>query len=128
MVKTIAVNYPAKTVLEISNSEGQQTVATYNNVDSDSYEEYEPVMEFKDYVSKNTDGRFVELINNDQMEVYLSTTGRNVNHTYLCRVPIDINYSVGFSTWLNIKQEKMKGEDRNGKEILKEIPKPDRDE
>ena len=47
--------------------------------------------------------------------------GRNVNHTYLCRVPIDINYSVGFSTWLNIKQEKMKGEDRNGKEILKEI-------
>ena len=127
-VREIAANYPAKTILEISNSEGQQTVSTYNNGDSDAYEEYEPVMEFKDYVGKQTDGRFVELINNDQMEVYLSTTGRNTNHTYLCRVPIDINYSVGFSTWLNIKQEKMKGEDRNGKEILKEIPKPDRDE
>jgi len=127
-VREIAANYPAKTILEISNSEGQQTVSTYNNGDSDAYEEYEPVMEFKDYVGKQTDGRFVELINNDQMEVYLSTTGRNTNHTYLCRVPIDINYSVGFSTWLNIKQEKMKGEDRNGKEILHEIPKPDRDE
>ena len=127
-VREIAANYPAKTILEISNSEGQQTVSTYNNGDSDAYEEYEPVMEFKDYVGKQTDGRFVELINNDQMEVYLSTTGRNKNHTYLCRVPIDIHYSVGFSTWLNIKQEKMKGEDRNGKEILHEIPKPDRDE
>ena len=127
-VREIASNYPAKTILEISNSEGQQTVSTYNNADSDAYEEYEPVMEFKDYVSKQTDGRFVELLNNDQMEVYLSTTGRNKNHTYLCRVPIDIHYSVGFSTWLNIKQEKMKGEDRNGKETLHEIPKPDRDE
>jgi len=128
MVQTIASNYPVKTVLEIVNSESEQTISTYNTNDNDSYEEYAPVMRFKDYVKERTADRFVTLIDNEQMELYLSTVGGNKNSTFLCRIPIDISYSTGFTTYLNIKQEKIRGEDKNGKEKLQEVPKPDRDE
>ena len=128
MVQTIASNYPVKTVLEIVNSESEQTISTYNTNDNDTYEEYAPVMRFKDYVKEQTSDRFVTLVDNEQMELYLSTVGGNRNSTFLCRIPIDIQYSTGFTTYLNIKQEKIKGEDKNGKEKLQEVPKPDRDE
>ena len=128
MVKIIASNYPVRTVLEIVNSESEQTISTYNTNDRDSYEDFAPIMRFKDYVSKRTDGKFVTLIDNDELELYLSTTGGNKNHSYLCRIPIDIRYSTGFTTYLNMKKEKIKGTDKNGKEKLQEIPKPDRDE
>ena len=128
MVQTIASNYPVKTVLEIVNSESEQTISTYNTNDNDSYNEFAPVMRFKDYVKERTNDRFVTLVDNEQMELYLSTIGGNRNSTFLCRIPIDISYSTGFTTYLNIKQEKIRGEDKNGKEKLQEVPKPDRDE
>jgi len=128
MVKTIAKNYPVKTILETSNSESEQTISTYNNTDGDSYIDYQPVMRFKDYVKDITDDRFVTLIDSDEMELYLSTVGGNKNHTYLCRIPIDISYSTGFTTYLNIKKEKIKGTDSKGRDKLQEVPKPDRDE
>ena len=128
MVKKIARNYPVKTILEVTNSESEQTIATYNRNDTDSYEEFEPIMRFKDFVIAQTDNKFVTLIDNEEMELYLSTTGGNKNHSYLCRVPIDIAYSTGFTTYLNMKQEKIKGTDKYGKDKLQEIPKPDRDQ
>jgi hypothetical protein len=128
MVQTIASNYPVKTILEITNSESEQTIATYKDTDNDTYEEYQPVPTFKEYVKKQTEDRFVTLIDNDEMELYLSTVGGNRNSTYLCRIPIDISYSTGFTTYLNIKQEKIKGTDSKGRDKLQEVPKPDRDE
>ena len=128
MVKTIAANYPVKTILEITNSESEQTISTYKDTDNDTYEEYQPVPTFKEYVTKQTEDRFVTLIDNDEMELYLSTVGGNKNATYLCRIPIDISYNTGFTTYLNIKKEKIKGTDSKGKERLQEVPKPDRDE
>ena len=128
MVKTIAANYPVKTILEITNSESEQTIATYKDTDNDTYEEYQPVATFKEYVTKQTEDRFVTLVDNDEMELYLSTVGGNRNSTYLCRIPIDISYSTGFTTYLNIKKEKIKGTDSKGKDRLQEVPKPDRDE
>jgi len=128
MVKTIASNYPVKTILEITNSESEQTISTYDTSDTDSYDEYQPVMRFKDYVEKVTANKFVTLIDNDEMEVYCSTTGGNKNQTYLCRVPIGIQYDTGFTTYLNIKKEKIKGTDSKGRDKLQEVPKPDRDE
>ena len=128
MVKTIAANYPVKTILEITNSESEQTIATYKDTDNDTYEEYEPIATFKEFVKKQTEDRFVTLIDNDEMELYLSTVGGNRNSTYLCRIPIDISYSTGFTTYLNIKKEKIKGTDSKGRDKLQEVPKPDRDE
>ena len=128
MVKKIAGNYPVKTILEIVNSEQEQTIASYKNTDEDSYDEFQPTMRFKDYVSQQTSGRFTQIVNDDEMELYLSTTGRNKNHTYLCRVPIDVHYTTGFTTFLNIKKEKINGEDSKGNFKLQEVPKPDRDE
>ena len=128
MVKTIAANYPVKTILEITNSESEQTIATYKDTDNDTYEEYQPVATFKEYVKHKTSDRFVTLIDNDEMELYLSTVGGNKNSTYLCRIPIDISYSTGFTTYLNIKKEKIKGTDSKGRAKLQEVPKPDRDE
>ena len=100
MVKIIASNYPVKTVLEIVNSESEQTISTYNTNDNDSYNEFAPVMRFKDYVKEQTSDRFVTLVDNEQMELYLSTIGGNRNSTFLCRIPIDISYSTGFTTYL----------------------------
>jgi hypothetical protein len=128
MVKTIAANYPVKTILEITNSESEQTIATYKDTDNDTYEEYQPVATFKEYVTKQTEDRFVTLVDNDEMELYLSTVGGNRNSTYLCRIPIDISYNTGFTTYLNIKKEKIKGTDSKGRDKLQEVPKPDRDE
>ena len=128
MVQKIASNYPVKTILEISNSESEQTISSYNTNDGDSYEEYQPVMRFKDYVEKTTGNKYVTLIDNDEMEIYCSTVGGNKNQTYLCRVPIGISYDTGFTTYLNIKKEKIKGTDSKGRDKLQEVPKPDRDE
>ena len=128
MVQTIASNYPVKTIVEISNSESEQTISTYETSDSDSYDEYQPIMRFKDYVEKETENKFVTLIDNDEMEVYCSTTGGNRNQTFLCRVPIHINYDTGFTTYLNIKKEKIQGTDSKGRDKLQEVPKPDRDD
>ena len=128
MVQKIAVNYPVVTILEINNSEGEQTISTYNNTDQDSYTRYDSTMRFKDYVSRSTDDKFVEIVNDDEMELYISTHGRNANHTHLCRIPIDLDYDTGFTTYLNIKKEKIDGEDSKGNKKLQEVPKPDRDE
>lgn len=128
MVKRIAANYPVKTILEITNSESEQTIATYKDSDNDTYEEFEPVATFKEFVKTTTEDRFVTLVDNDEMELYLSTIGGNRNSTYLCRIPIDISYSTGFTTYLNIKKEKIKGTDSKGRDKLQEVPKPDRDE
>ena len=128
MVRTIAANYPCKTIVEVVNSEQEQNITTYNTSDTDSYDEFPPIMRFKDHVTELTGGKFVTLIDNDEMELYLSTIGRNENHTYLCRVPIDIEYNTGFTTYLNIKKEKIKGTDSKGRDKLQEVPKPDRDE
>tara|TARA_B110001454_G_scaffold88697_1_gene84857 strand:+ start:17 stop:2185 length:2169 start_codon:yes stop_codon:yes gene_type:complete len=128
MVKTVASNYPVKTILEIINSEKEQTIASYKNTDEDTFEEYQPVEKFKDYVALETENKFVTLIDNDEMELYLSTVGGNRNSSYLCRIPIDISYDTGFTTYLNIKKEKIKGTDSKGRDKLQEVPKPDRDE
>ena len=128
MVNRIAVNYPVVTILEINNSEGEQTISTYNNTDQDSYTKYDATMRFKDHVAKQTSDKFVEIVNNEEMELYISTQGRAANHNYLCRVPIDVDYNTGFSTYLNIKKEKIAGEDSKGNAKLQEVPKPDRDE
>ena len=128
MVNRIAVNYPVVTILEINNSEGEQTISSYNNTDQDSYTKFDATMRFKDHVAKQTDEKFVEIINDDEMELYISTQGRAINHNYLCRVPIDVEYNTGFSTYLNIKKEKIAGEDSKGNAKLQEVPKPDRDE
>ena len=128
MVRTIASNYPVRTIVEVVNSEQEQNITTYNTTDTDSYDEFKPVMRFKDHVTELTGGKFVTLIDNDEMELYLSTIGRNKNHTYLCRIPIDIQYDTGFTTYLNIKKEKIKGTDSKGRDKLQEVPKPDRDE
>ena len=128
MVNRIAVNYPVVTILEVNNSEGEQTISTYNNTDQDSYVKFDATMRFKDYVSRETSERFVEIVNDDEMELYISTQGRNVNHSHLCRVPIDVDYDTGFTTYLNIKKEKIAGEDSKGNAKLQEVPKPDRDE
>ena len=127
MVKSIASNYPVKTILEISNSEAEQSISTYQNEDNDSYDEFPPTMRFKDYVDNVTNSKFTEIINNDEMELYLATAGGDKIHSYLCRIPIEIECTTGFTTYLNIKREKIKGTDRHGKDILQEVPKPDRD-
>ena len=128
MVKKIAVNYPVRTVLEVINAEQEQEITTYKTDDGDTYEDYPAQMRFKDFVSNMTSDKFTEIVNDDEMELYLSTSGGNKNHTYLCRVPIDVKYETGFTTFLNIKKEKIKDTDSHGKEILREVPKPDRDE
>ena len=128
MVRTIAMNYPVKTIVEVVNSEQEQNITTYKQSDEDSYTEFEPTIKFTDYVEKQTEGKYITLIDNDEMELYLSTTNGNRNHTYLCRVPIDISYDSGFTTYLNIKKEKIKGTDSKGRDKLQEVPKPDRDE
>ena len=128
MVRKIASNYPVKTIVEVVNSEQEQNITTYNTSDTDSYDEFEPIMRFKDHVTELTNGKFVTLIDNDEMELYLSTIGRNKNYTYLCRIPIDMSYDTGFTTYLNIKKEKIKGTDSKGRDKLQEVPKPDRDE
>ena len=128
MVQNIAENYPVKTVLETVNSEQEQSISTYNDTDGDMYKEYERVEKFSDFVDKATEGRGVKVVDNEEFELYLSTKGGNRNYTYLCRIPIDISYHAGFTTYLNIKKEKIPGEDINGKPRLQEVPKPDRDE
>ena len=128
MVRKIAVNYPVRTILEIVNAEQEQEITSYKMDDGDAYEDYPAQMRFKDFVSNMTNEKFTELINDDEMELYMSTTGGNKNHTYLCRVPIDVDYRTGFTTFLNIKKEKIVDSDSHGKEILREVPKPDRDE
>ena len=128
MVKKIAVNYPVRTILEVINAEQEQEITTYKVDDGDTYEDYPAQMRFKDFVSNMTSDKFTEIVNDDEMELYMSTSGGNKNHTYLCRVPIDIDYETGFTTFLNIKKEKIKDTDSHGKEILREVPKPDRDE
>ena len=128
MVRKVASNYPVVTILEVINSESEQSISSYQNTDSDSYQTYPAIISFKDYVSKSTNNQFVEIINNDEMELYVSVQGRNSNFTHLCRIPIDIKYHTGFSTYLNIKKEKIPGYDSKGNVKLQEVPKPDRDE
>jgi hypothetical protein len=128
MVQNIAENYPVKTVLETINSEQEQTIATYNDTDGDMYLQYERVEKFSQYVDKMTNNMNVCVVDDEDYELYISTKGGNRNHTFLCRVPIDIGYSTGFTTYLNIKKEKIPGTDSKGKPKLQEVPKPDRDE
>ena len=127
MVKRIASNYPVKTVLEVINAESEQNISSYRNEDEDTYLEFASTMTFKEYVDKETNGRNVQIADTDEMEMYLSTQGRNNNYTYLCRVPIDMDFDSDFVTYVNIKKEKIPGEDSKGKPKLQEVPKPDRD-
>jgi len=128
MVESIASNYPVKTILETVNSEGQQSVATYQKNDQDRYETFDRIENFEDYVSERTDGKYTKIVNDDEMELYLSTTGGDYTNTYLCRIPIEMHHRTGFTTFINIKKEKIPGTDSFGKPKLQEVPKPDRDE
>lgn len=127
MVTSIASNYPVKTVLETVNSEGQQSVASYQQNDQDRYTTFERIEYFEDYVKERTNGKYTTVVDDDEMELYLSTTGRSYTNTYLCRVPIEMTHNTGFTAFLNIKKEKIPGFDSFGKPKLQEVPKPDRD-
>jgi hypothetical protein len=128
MIESIASNYPVKTILETINSEGQQSIATYQKNDQDRYVIFDRTEKFEDYVSTRTDGKYTTIINDDEMELYLSTTGGDYTNTFLCRVPIKMEHRTGFTAFINIKKEKIPGTDSFGKPKLQEVPKPDRDE
>lgn len=127
MIESIASNYPVKTILETVNSEGQQSIESYQQNDQDRYVTFDRIENFEDYVSTRTNDKYTTIVNNDEMEVYLSTTGGDNTNTFLCRIPIIMDHRTGFTTFINIKKEKIPGTDSKGKPKLDVVPSPDRD-
>lgn len=143
MVKVVGANYPARTLLHVVNSEGEQSIETYQQEDQDEEIEFPAIKTFEDFVklecsnpAKNgEDYRYEKVLDDEHVEIYL--TEKPVSHygegcdAYLCRVPIKIELSkynrYHFATYVNIKQEKYLGINDEGEDELLAIPMMNRD-
>ena len=144
MVKTVGSNYPARTLMHVVNSEGEQSIQTYQQEDHDEEIELPAVHTFEDFVklqcsnpAKNgKDYQYTKILDNEFVEVFITDLpnvryGDSVCDAYLCRVPIKLelhNFNEHrFRSFVNIKQEKYKGIDDEGNEALLAIPMNNRD-
>ena len=138
MVKTVGANYPARTLLHVLNSEGEQSIQTYQQEDQDEEIELPAVHTFEDFVKLQCgeNNNYTKILDNEFVEVFITDLpnvryGDSACDAYLCRVPIKLelrNFSEHrFRSFVNIKQEKYKGIDEDGNEALLAIPMVNRD-
>ena len=137
MVKVVGANYPARTLLHVLNSEGEQSIQTYQQEDQDEELELPAVHTFEDFVKLQCgEHSYRKALDNDFVEVYITDLpnvryGESPCDAYLCRVPIKLALhsfnEYTFRTFVNIKQEKYMGIDDEGDETLLAIPMMNRD-
>tara|TARA_B110000438_G_scaffold252108_1_gene256937 strand:- start:3281 stop:6322 length:3042 start_codon:yes stop_codon:yes gene_type:complete len=137
MIKVVASNYPARTLLHVTNSEGEQSIQTYQQNDQDEEVEFPAVITFEDFVKAKCGEtqNYKKVMDDEYVEVYLTDIkaaryGEEID-AYLCRVPLKLelhNFSDNrFVVFMNIKQEKFPGTDDEGNDALCPIPMTNRD-
>ena len=137
MVKVVGANYPARTLLHVVNSEGEQSIQTYQQHDQDEEIELPAVKTFEDFVKLKCgeNHSYTKVLDDEHVEVYITSVPaqsyRDRCDSYLCRVPIKIEIDkfneYHFNTFVNIKQEKYHGINDEGEEELLAIPMTNRD-